>query len=281
MSVSEQIKQETYGSRRLRWMRENLLAYWQLMRRTPQPRAFASDDRPRGVRAALIAAALIACIMLVVDAWSVGAVRRLPTWLIAIADELTDLGRLTWILVPTGALLLLIAVLASPAMSPMSHGVLAAVAVRLSFLFTACALPGLVVTIVKRLIGRGRPLVDGTANPFLYHPMSWNVEYASLPSGHATNAFAAMVAVGALWPRTRPFMWIYAAGIALTRVALTAHFPSDVLVGAFAGMAGALLVRRWFAARRLAFVQDRNGIIRPLPGPSVSRLARGARQLIG
>jgi undecaprenyl-diphosphatase len=217
--------------------------------------------------------------MLFVDAWSVGVAQRLPIWLLAVADEITDFGRLTWILVPAGALLLLIAVLASPALSRMSRGVLAAIAVRLAFLFTACA-PGLVLTIVKRLIGRGRPLVEGSADPFLYHPLSWNVEYAGLPSGHAANAFAAAVAMGALWPRTRPFMWIYATVIALTRVALTAHFPSDVLAGAFAGIAAALLVRRWFAARRLAFFQDGAGIIHPLPGPSISRLKRIARQLL-
>ena len=72
----------------------------------------------------------------------------------------------------------------------------------------------------------------------------------------------------------------YALLIALTRVALTAHFPSDVLAGAFIGAAGAICVRRWFAARRLAFVPDEQGIIRPLAGPSFSRLKRLARRLL-
>ena len=280
MSVGEQIKQETYGSRRLRWLRENLRAYLQVLRRKPRPLGSTPGGRRRVVRAAGAGIILIACTMVIVDAWSVGMAQRLPIWLLAVADEITDFGRLTWILVPTGALLLLIAVLASPALPRMSQGVLAGIAVRLSFLFAACALPGLVVTIVKRLIGRARPLVDGSANPFLYHPLGWNVEYASLPSGHATNAFAAAVAIGTLWPKTRAFMWLYAIVIALSRVALTAHFPGDVLTGAFAGIAGALLVRRWFAARRLAFFQDADGIIRPLPGPSISRLKRVARQLL-
>ena len=34
------------------------------------------------------------------------------------------------------------------------------------------------------------------------------------------------------------------------------------------GVLGALLVREWFAARRLAFVHAADGRIRPLPGPS-------------
>ena len=74
-------------------------------------------------------------------------------------------------------------------------------------------------------------------------PFSWKVEYASLPSGHATTAFAAAVAVGALWPRTRPVMWAYALVIAVSRVVLTAHHPSDVLAGALVGALGALLVQ--------------------------------------
>ena len=278
MTVSQQLKQE-FGSRsRLRSFRENAAAYLALFRR--KPRRLASTRRGRLPLWLVTGIALIACTMILVDACAVGAAQRLPSWLISVLDEITDFGRLTWILVPTGALLLLLGVLASPELPRVAQGVIAAVAVRLSFLFVATALPGLVMTILKRLIGRGRPLVGGSADPFLYHPLGWSVEYASLPSGHATNAFAAAIAIGALWPRTRPFMWVYAIAIALSRIVLTAHFASDVLAGACAGIAGALLMRRWFAARRLAFYQDGEGMIRPLPGPSFLRLKRVARQLI-
>ena len=74
-------------------------------------------------------------------------------------------------------------------------------------------------------------------------------------------------------------MWTYAVVIAMSRVVLTAHFPSDVVAGAIVGTVGALLVREWFAARRLAFAPDANGHIRPLPGPSFARIKRVARQL--
>ena len=162
----------------------------------------------------------------------------------------------------------------------MSRLVLTAVAVRIGFVFLAIGVPGLLVAIVKRLIGRARPLVGADADPFLYLPFGWNVEYASLPSGHATTAFAAAVAIGALWPRLRPLMWTYAVMIAVSRVVLTAHHPSDVLAGAVFGVVGALVVRDWFAARRLGFVLSVDGDIRALPGPSFARIKRVARQLV-
>ena len=88
------------------------------------------------------------------------------------------------------------------------------------------------------------------------------------------------MAIGALWPRARPFLWTYAVVIAVSRVVLTAHFPSDVMVGAVVGVVGVLLVRDWFAARGLAFVLGADGMVRPMPGPSFARIKRVARQLI-
>ncbi len=89
---------------------------------------------------------------------------------------------------------------------------LAAISVRVSFIFLAIAVPALFVTIVKRLIGRARPYVGDIMDPYIYAPFVWKSSYASLPSGHATNAFAAAIAIGALWPKARVPMWIYACG---------------------------------------------------------------------
>ena len=66
----------------------------------------------------------------------------------------------------------------------------------------------------------------------------------------------------------------------MSRVVLTAHFPSDTIAGAVIGVVGVLMVRDWFAARGLAFRLDGNGLIRPLPGPSFARMKRVARGLV-
>ena len=76
--------------------------------------------------------------------------------------------------------------------------------VRFGFLFLAIGLPGLFVTIVKRLIGRARPYVGSHDDPFIYMPFVWAPEYASMPSGHATTAASAAIAIGAMWPAKPP-----------------------------------------------------------------------------
>jgi undecaprenyl-diphosphatase len=76
-------------------------------------------------------------------------------------------------------------------------------------------------------------------------------------------------------------MWAFAVIIALSRVVIQAHFASDVIAAAFVGAFGAVLVRNWFAARRLAFTVDRQGTVGALPGPSLHRIKMVARRLFG
>jgi undecaprenyl-diphosphatase len=215
--------------------------------------------------------------------WDVPIIRamaRLPQGFIDVANEITDFGRGAWPLTPLAVLLLVTPVLCLPRLSLMARGTVTAVAVRLGYMFAAIALTGLADTIIKRLIGRARPW-SLDPDPLSFHPFGWQNAYASLPSGHATNVFATLVAVGLVFPRARPFLWVYALVIAASRVIVSAHFPSDVLAGAAFGAFGAIVVRDWFARRRLGFYVGSDGWVHPLPGPSWGRIKRVARALSG
>jgi undecaprenyl-diphosphatase len=148
--------------------------------------------------------------------------------------------------------------------------------VRFGFLFLAIGVPGLFVTIVKRLIGRARPYVGSPDDAFIYRPFVWAPEYASMPSGHATTAAAAAIAIGALWPNGRAVMWLYALVIMFSRVVVLAHHPSDVIAGALVGAVGALWLRRAFAARGLLFSASD---LRAFPGPSFKRVKAALREV--
>lgn len=237
---------------------------------------------PAPRRLALWAAVVIAVLLMVMvfaDAPTINAVRHLPVWLISAFDWYTDFGKSGWFLWPLGLLFLGLAAMPQR-LTLMSQRVLAAAMMRVGFLFAAIGAPGLFVTIVKRMIGRARPLVTGIADPFVYAPFKWTAAYASLPSGHTTTAFAVLAAFGSLWPRTRIFVLIYALLIAASRIVITAHYPSDALAGALVGTVGALMVRRWFALRGLGFSAGPDGALYRFAGPSLRRIKSVARELL-
>jgi len=229
-----------------------------------------------------IAAAVVIAVFLIgmifVDAAASNAAVRLPRWLISSFDWFTDFGKSGWFLWPLGILFLGLAAL--PRLSHVSQLVLAAVMVRVGFLFVAIGLPSLFAAVIKNMIGRARPGVSGVVNPYLFDPFHWAPAYAGLPSGHATTAFAVLAAFGVLWPRARTALLIYALLIAASRIIVTAHYPTDVAAGALVGIIGVLLVRRYFALRRLGFSVAPDGALHQFPGPSLRRIKSVARELL-
>jgi undecaprenyl-diphosphatase len=189
---------------------------------------------------------------------------------------LTDFGKDEYLLSVLGAALVVLA-FAAAGLHGTRRALLLGFGTRLQFLFLSVAVSALVTEILKYVIGRGRPFVGGTPNPFNFVPFEGTGAYASLPSGHAVAAFALAFAVSSLWPRLRAFMFTYAIVILLTRLVLLAHHPSDVVAGALVGTAGAMAVRYWFAARRLGFAIRSDGTIVPLPGRVSNRLKKVAR----
>lgn len=218
--------------------------------------------------------------MVLFDAAATRFARTLPIWLVEFFNFITDFGKSGWFLIPLGGLVLAIALVNRASLPHMTRAVLAAIALRATFIFLAIGVPGLFVAIVKRLIGRARP-ITGSFDPFNYVPAGWRSDYASMPSGHTTTAFAAAFAIAVLWPRLAPYMCIYALAIAASRVVVLAHYPSDAIVGCFVGLAGAFLVREYFAARGLVFSVDPRGQIAAKPGPSWRRIKAIARPIPG
>jgi hypothetical protein len=84
------------------------------------------------------------------------------------------------------------------------------------FFFVVIAASGLAAQVIKHVVGRARPKVGPSA--FSFHPLSLDNGFASLPSGHATSAFAAATALGLMVARGRGALVVLAAAVGASRV---------------------------------------------------------------
>lgn len=185
--------------------------------------------------------------------------------------QLTPYGESGWILIPAGALYVITALLALFIRWKLMRTLLWQFAALYAYIFVGVGLPSLFTTIAKRLIGRARPMHFDEVGLLSF---KWNVSdwsYQGFPSGHATTAFALAAVVGFISERWFYPALVLASAIALSRVTLGAHYPSDVLAGAVVGTVGAYAVRHWFAARRWMFESAPNGEIRARPMSSLKR----------
>lgn len=107
---------------------------------------------------------------------------------------------------------------------------------------------GLLARVIKIFIARPRPgaSLDGVIG---WAP-SLAAAYNSFPSGHATSAFTLAAVLAVAEPPGRALFYAFAGVIAFSRVAVDAHFVSDVVAGGLLGWATGrwamvLADRRW------------------------------------
>lgn len=117
---------------------------------------------------------------------------------------------------------------------------------RSLFLFGSIAFSGIVTNIIKVIAGRHRP--SELFQEGLYGFDFFHIERAmtSFPSGHTTTAFALAMAITYLWPRSGIVMWIFAILIGISRLAIGAHYPSDIMAGAVVGVFSTLIMIRYW-----------------------------------
>jgi membrane-associated phospholipid phosphatase len=164
----------------------------------------------------------------------------------------TMLGSSVVYLVPLGlaAVILLVAARQAPGRIRAARLRLAA---SLMFVFAAIALSGLTVDLIKVLVGRARPYLWRDGGIYQFAPPGWSSLYQSFPSGHSSTVVAAALATGLLVPAWRWPLLGFAGLLALTRLAVGAHYPSDLLAGAAVAVVVTLALRRWCAARGWLF----------------------------
>lgn len=110
-----------------------------------------------------------------------------------------------------------------------------------SFLVSLAA-SGILVQILKHLVGRQRPHKTDLFEHFHFKPLVAHWDWHSWPSGHSQTMFVAYFYFSLLFPRWRWPLFGVCAYLALTRTLTQAHFLSDILGGAFLGYVISALV---------------------------------------
>jgi undecaprenyl-diphosphatase len=108
--------------------------------------------------------------------------------------------------------------------------------------------------VVKHIVDRPRPFQNSEISSWLRKV--GEAHGPSFPSNHAANSFAAASVLTWYFPGVGYLFYIFAGLIALSRIALGVHYPTDVIAGAGLGIFVGFLLKicllnrvRWFFMR--------------------------------
>ncbi len=116
------------------------------------------------------------------------------------------------------------------------------------YVFCSVAVAGVITGILKFVLGRARPIFFEGLGMTGFFPFTAEWAFNSMPSGHTAATFAGLVMIGLLVPRYKVFTWTGAIVVGASRVMVGAHWPTDVILGAFIGMVVADVVK-WAVAK--------------------------------
>ncbi|MEQ9170034.1 MAG: phosphatase PAP2 family protein [Rhodospirillales bacterium] len=118
------------------------------------------------------------------------------------------------------------------------------------FVIFSIASAGVLVNLLKFVIGRMRPrelLENG-----LYGFVPFNTDFGmnSYPSGHSQMVWSLAVSLFLIFPRLWPLLFTFAAAVAASRFLASVHFVSDVVMGSYIGAVVPLLLKHYLYDRR-------------------------------
>ena len=211
---------------------------------------------------ALVAVALVIVTAVLVDARVMAWAHTLPGPVVRVFRWLTRFGNSDWLLIPSGIVAVLVALGDWRRVGRVHAAAWWEIGTFAAVLFVVVAATGLTTDIIKPIVGRFRPdfVADGV---FAFAPLSFGgYAHYSFPSGHATT-MAAVVVMAAFLPGilTLPIA-IAAALVAISRVMIGVHFPSDVVGGIFVGAGVGYLILRLMTEAGIVFAFRRDGRVR-------------------
>ena len=177
------------------------------------------------------------------------SVRSLPSGI----RSVTDAAKSGWYIVPAFIVVAIIGLLDWRELRHGSRRVLLAAYGRAAYILAAIAIPGIIVNIIKQIVGRARPRMVDEFDIYGFSPFQFDAAFQSFPSGHAAAA-GSLAMILMLWhPNAKWPLFVLMFVLACARIPAGAHYPSDVVAGFSFGAIMALVIARWLARRRAVF----------------------------
>ena len=122
---------------------------------------------------------------------------------------------------------------------------------KLWFLWLCVIIPSLICVALKFLMGRSRPTLLFNHDMYGFHGFETSAAYWSFPSGHTTTIMGLAFGLCIIFPK-RTYSFITAGLIiAVSRVLLTNHFLSDVLIAAYLSFLEVSIILYWMNKKEL------------------------------
>ena len=118
------------------------------------------------------------------------------------------------------------------------------------FVILSIASAGILVNLLKFVIGRTRPreLLENGVSAFI--PFNTEFGMNSFPSGHSQMVWSLAVALILIFPRWWPLLGAFAAAVAASRFLASVHYVSDVVMGSYIGAVVPILLKHYLYDRR-------------------------------
>ena len=104
---------------------------------------------------------------------------------------------------------------------------------RAWFLFLCVAIPVAICVFLKVILGRARPSLLFDGNLYGFYGFQMNAHFWSFPSGHTTTIIGVVLGLSIVFPRYFKALILTGLAVAFSRVLLTHHFLSDVMIAAY------------------------------------------------
>ena len=176
-----------------------------------------------------------------------------PAGSLAFLRIATDVGLVRWYLWPMLALIVALTFVDWRRLETSGRLRLARTYAYACHLFGSVALAGILTNILKVVFGRARPALLEDYGSFAFRLARFGDQFASFPSGHATTMGAVTATFMILVPPARLPIFLVGFSLALSRIVVRAHFPSDVAAGFTIGFVTSVVVARFMAGRGLGY----------------------------